>query len=54
MVKVEDGLVYTVEGNTSDEEGVIPNGGCVTEKQYPMDSTGIAGYGRPDYSLAGE
>ena len=54
VVKVEDGLVYTVEGNTSDEDGVIPNGGCVTEKQYPMDSTSIAGYGRPDYSLVNE
>ena len=46
--------VCTVEGNTSDEEGVIPNGGCVTQKQYPLDSPLIAGFGRPDYSLVGE
>ncbi len=54
VTKVADGVVYTVEGNTSDEEGVIPNGGCVTEKQYPIDSPHIAGYGRPDYSLVNE
>ena len=51
---VADGVVFTVEGNTSDEEGVIPNGGCVTEKSYPIDSPNIAGYGRPDYSLVNE
>lgn len=54
VTRVSDGEVYTVEGNTSDQEGVIPNGGCVTEKHYPIDSTSIAGYGRPDYSLVGE
>lgn len=51
---VENGRVYTVEGNTSDEDGVIPNGGCVTGKAYPVDSPHIAGYGRPDYALVGE
>ena len=54
VVKVSGDRVYTVEGNTSDEEGVIPNGGCVSEKSYPIDSPSIAGYGRPDYSLVGE
>lgn len=54
VVKVIKDTVFTVEGNTSDEAGVIPNGGCVTEKQYPIDSAQIAGYGRPDYSLVGE
>ena len=54
VTRVCDGVVHTVEGNTSDEEGVIPNGGCVTEKQYPIGFPGIAGYGRPDYSLVGE
>ena len=54
VTRVSGGVVYTVEGNTSDEEGVIPNGGCVTEKQYPVDHPEIAGYGRPDYSLVGE
>ena len=54
VVRVTGDSVYTVEGNTSDEEGVIPNGGCVSEKHYPIDSPSIAGYGRPDYSLVGE
>lgn len=54
VTRVADEVVHTVEGNTSDGDGVIPNGGCVTEKQYPIDSEAIAGYGRPDYSLVGE
>lgn len=54
VTRVSRDRVYTVEGNTSDEAGVVPNGGCVAEKQYPMDFPGIAGFGRPDYSLVGE
>lgn len=52
VVAVEDGMVHTVEGNTSDEEGIVANGGCVRRKQYPLDYPGIAGYGRPDYAIA--
>ena len=40
---------YTVEGNTSAEEGLIPNGGTVAKKRYRLDDRRIAGYGRPDY-----
>lgn len=54
VVAVEDGFVYTVEGNTSDTDGIIPNGGCVHRKQYPLDYAGIAGYGRPDYTMVDE
>ena len=32
VVKVENGRVYTIEGNTSDSSGVVANGGCVCEK----------------------
>ena len=52
VTRIEDGVVHTVEGNTSSEPGVVANGGCVREKQYPLDSPVIAGYGRPDYALA--
>lgn len=38
VVKVENGIVYTIEGNTSD---------MVAERQYPMNSPKIFGYGRP-------
>lgn len=52
VVALDEENVYTVEGNTSDEEGIIRNGGCVRRKQYPRNFPGIAGYGRPDYALA--
>lgn len=54
VTAVDAESVYTVEGNTSDEEGIIANGGCVREKQYPLNYPGIAGYGRPDYSAVDE
>lgn len=47
--KVGASTVYTIEGNTSPQSGVIPNGGGVYEKQYPIDYYRIAGYGRPKY-----
>ena len=52
VVKVENGRVYTIEGNTSASSGVVSNGGCVAEKSYPLDYARIAGYGRPKYELA--
>ncbi len=51
---VDEANVYTVEGNTSDESGVVANGGCVRAKQYPLDSPSIAGFGRPNYALVKE
>ena len=38
VVKVENGTVTTIEGNTSD---------MVAERQYPLNSPKIFGYGRP-------
>lgn len=52
VVAVDADTVYTVEGNTSDAEGIVPNGGCVRRKSYPLSFPGIAGYGRPDYAIA--
>ena len=52
VVKVENGRVYTIEGNTSDSSGVVANGGCVCEKSYDLGYNRIAGYGRPKYALA--
>lgn len=49
VTAVDETPVYTVEGNTSSEEGVVANGGCVRCKSYPLSSPAIAGYGRPDY-----
>lgn len=50
VYKVDDTTVYTIEGNTSGEAGVIPNGGGVFKKAYPGNYTSIAGYGRPAYN----
>ena len=50
VYKVDDTTVYTVEGNTSGADGVVPNGGAVCKKSYPLGSSAIAGYGRPKYN----
>lgn len=49
VCKVENGRVYTIEGNTSSTSGVVANGGSVCEKSYSIEYSRIYGYGRPDY-----
>lgn len=51
VYKVDNTYVYTIEGNTSSEEGVVANGGCVRKKKYKKKSSYIAGYGRPKYKV---
>lgn len=51
IIKVVDGKIYTIEGNTSGASGVVDNGGGVARKTYKTIETKILGYGRPDYSL---
>ena len=51
MYKVVGSKVYTIEGNTGAGAAVIPNGGAVCQKEYPLTAAGIDGYGRPDWSL---
>ena len=41
--------MYTIEGNTSSEPGVVDNGGCVRKKKYLIGYDKIVGYGRPEY-----
>lgn len=50
VYKVDSVRVYTVEGNTSDTDGLVSNGGCVNKKSYKLNSSSIDGYGRPKYS----
>lgn len=52
VYKVDSTRIYTVEGNTSGGSTVVANGGAVRCKTYLKTNTSIAGYGRPDYSLA--
>ena len=49
--KVENGKVYTIEGNTSSASGVVANGGSVQRKSYSLTYSQIGGFGRPDYSI---
>lgn len=50
VYKVANGIVYTIEGNTSTTAGVEANGGCVAKKQYTLNNPRIDGYGRPAYN----
>lgn len=52
VVKVEDGKVFTIEGNTSPGGGVVDNGGMVCAKSYPLAISSILGYGRPNWGAA--
>lgn len=49
VVGVDSQNVYTVEGNTSGNAGVVDNGGEVAFKTYPLSSDRILGYGHPAY-----
>ena len=51
VYKVDSTYVYTIEGNTSSESGVVANGGSVEKKKYKKTYSKIYGYGRPDYSI---
>lgn len=51
VIRVDKTRVYTIEGNTSLAQGVIPNGGGVYEKSYLLTYNKIGGYGRPKYEL---
>lgn len=51
VVDLTGSTVVTIEGNTSSGASVIPNGGGVYQKAYPLTHKNIDGYGRPDWSL---
>ena len=50
VYKVDGNTVYTIEGNTNSDNGVVANGGAVKAKSYDINSSRIAGYGRPNYA----
>ena len=49
VTDADDTYVYTIEGNTSPDSGVVPNGGGVHKKTYSRNYSRIDGYGRPRY-----
>lgn len=46
---VTDDYIFTVEGNTSIQDGVIPNGGGVFKKRYSRWNSYVCCFGRPRY-----
>ena len=46
---VSSSRVYTIEGNTSGDSGVVDNGGGVFKKSYSISNSEINGYGYPLY-----
>lgn len=54
VYKVDGNTVYTIEGNTNSDNGVVANGGAVKMKSYNLNSSRITGYGRPNYIIIAE
>lgn len=54
VYKVDSKKVYTIEGNTSGDAGVVANGGGVFKKSYSLSYYKIVGYGRPRYDESTE
>lgn len=52
VYKVDGSKVYTIEGNTSGDAGVVDNGGGVFKKSYYLNNRNITGYGRPKYDTS--
>ena len=54
VYKIDQDRLYTIEGNTSPQVGVKPNGGGVWRKTYDRNASGVKEvqmYGRPDWSV---
>lgn len=49
VTDIDNVYVYTIEGNTSADPGVVENGGGVNDKKYKLNYSKILGYGRPFY-----
>ena len=49
VTKYDATYVYTCEGNTSSDAGVVDNGGAVNQKKYKIKDSKILGYGYPNY-----
>lgn len=54
VINVDKVCVYTVEGNTTNKNGIYPNGGGVYDKSYKLNNEYILGYGRPLYEKINE
>lgn len=52
VYNIDNDRIYTIEGNTSGNAGLVSNGGGVFRKSYAKNYTKIVGYGRPKYEIA--
>lgn len=52
VYNVDGSKVYTIEGNTSGDSGIVDNGGGVFKKSYYLSNSKITGYGRPKYDTS--
>lgn len=52
-VNFDENYIYTIEGNTSNDDKFNRNGGCVARKKHLINSTNIAGYGAINYMKNG-
>ncbi len=51
VISYDNNRVYTIEGNTSAGKTIVDNGGEVCKKNYSINNSFIAGYGRPKWEL---
>lgn len=54
VIDVGDDYIKTIEGNTSSQNGVVENGGCVAIKTYDRRYSKIYGYGVPKFGAPDE
>ena len=54
VVKVENGRVYTIEGNTRPTDGTSRNGVAVADKDHSLNASYIVGYGTPKWDVVVE
>lgn len=52
IYKVTSSTIYTVEGDTSGQSGLVTNGECVATKSYSKTYSRILSYGSPKYTSA--
>ena len=53
IVNYDNTYIYTIEGNTSNDDKFNRNGGCVAMKRHLRNASNIAGYGVINYMING-
>lgn len=53
VISFDNNYIYTIEGNTSNDDKFNRNGGCVAMKRHLRNASNIAGYGAINYMSNG-